>query len=50
MTAFPPKTYQTINGFSNLFFGWGGEDDNIGKRCLNKGFRIKQDPHDDIHL
>ena len=23
---------KTINGFPNVFFGWGGEDDNIAGR------------------
>ena len=32
VTGFTPKQYETINGFSNLFFGWGGEDDNLETR------------------
>ena len=25
---------QKINGFPNIFFGWGGEDDNINSRYI----------------
>ena len=27
VTGFKPSQFRIINGFSNLFFGWGGEDD-----------------------
>lgn len=29
--------YKLINGFSNEFRGYGGEDDNLRLRCINKG-------------
>ena len=29
---FKPTEFEKINGYSNLFFGWGGEDDNMFKR------------------
>lgn len=29
-----------INGYSNEFWGWGGEDDDLLKRVLNKGYRL----------
>ena len=24
--------YRLVNGFSNIYWGWGGEDDDMGKR------------------
>ena len=30
--SFTDEQLRKINGFSNKFFGWGGEDDKIGMR------------------
>ena len=30
--ALTEENMEKINGFSNVFFGWGGEDDDIGMR------------------
>ena len=30
--AIIPEQYKKINGFSNLYFGWGTEDDDFYKR------------------
>lgn len=38
--AFPSEIFQDINGFSNLFEGWGGEDDDLFKRLVNKNYKI----------
>lgn len=35
---------EAINGFSNRFFGWGGEDDDIYARIRAKGFSISRYP------
>ena len=28
--------YRTLNGFSNLYWGWGGEDDDLALRLIEK--------------
>jgi len=38
--GFIPSVYNKINGFSNSFWGWGGEDDDIYNRVVNTGFNI----------
>ena len=32
--------FEAVNGFSNSFHGWGGEDDNFASRLIQKGFEI----------
>ena len=32
--SFTATSYRRINGFSNLYFGWGGEDDDLRQRYL----------------
>ncbi len=34
MTLFPSSTFEKINGFSNLYWGWGFEDDDLRYRCV----------------
>ncbi|XP_031157217.1 beta-1,4-galactosyltransferase 1-like [Sander lucioperca] len=34
--------YLKINGFPNSFWGWGGEDDDIYNRILNRGMSISR--------
>ena len=29
-----PKEFVKVNGFSNQFYGWGGEDDDMFKRYI----------------
>lgn len=29
------EQYETVNGFSNIFYGWGGEDDDLYNRSVN---------------
>jgi hypothetical protein len=38
--AMTSDTFIHINGFSNMFQGWGGEDDDIYARLVNKKYRI----------
>lgn len=37
MTMFPVKDFKKINGFSNLYWGWGFEDDDLRYRCALHG-------------
>ena len=34
------KDYAAVNGFSNQFWGWGGEDDDFGNRVIARDLRI----------
>ena len=36
--------YFQVNGFSNLFWGWGGEDDDISNRLRQKKLYISRYP------
>lgn len=38
----PKDIFSTIGGFSNQFWGWGGEDDNFAIRCKINGFEIER--------
>uniref|UniRef100_A0A7I4Y502 Beta-1,4-N-acetylgalactosaminyltransferase n=1 Tax=Haemonchus contortus TaxID=6289 RepID=A0A7I4Y502_HAECO len=36
--------YRYINGYSNMYWAWGGEDDDMGKRILSLNYTIER-PH-----
>ncbi|XP_066993690.2 beta-1,4-N-acetylgalactosaminyltransferase bre-4-like [Anabrus simplex] len=38
------KHFDLVNGFSNIFFGWGGEDDDFYNRVRNRGLQICRFP------
>ncbi|XP_034038155.1 beta-1,4-galactosyltransferase 1-like [Thalassophryne amazonica] len=40
--AMSKEQFQKINGFSNNYFGWGGEDDDLYKRIVGKGMSISR--------
>lgn len=44
--SFTPTNYRNINGFSNLYFGWGGEDDDVAVRINQAGYTIQRVPED----
>jgi len=33
-TAFTKVQFETVNGFGTKFYGWGGEDDDMGQRFI----------------
>ena len=35
VTAFKPDHFELVNGFSNLYYGWGGEDDDMYNRSVH---------------
>lgn len=42
MTLFPADIFEKINGFSNLYWGWGFEDDDLRYRCAKKNVPFKK--------
>ena len=38
--AFTKDHFEQINGMSNLFWGWGGEDDDLYQRISEEGFKL----------
>ncbi|RUS90451.1 hypothetical protein EGW08_001792 [Elysia chlorotica] len=44
VSAINKRQFHELNGFSNLYFGWGGEDDDMAKRLSMKGYKITRYP------
>lgn len=38
--SFTREHFELINGFSNVFWGWGGEDDDLFQRITAKGLKL----------
>ncbi|XP_015599579.1 beta-1,4-galactosyltransferase 4 [Cephus cinctus] len=38
--ALTRKQFERVNGFSNVFYGWGGEDDDFQSRLQTRGFKV----------
>ncbi|XP_043256614.1 beta-1,4-N-acetylgalactosaminyltransferase bre-4-like isoform X2 [Colletes gigas] len=38
--ALTRKQFERVNGFSNVFYGWGGEDDDFYSRLQSRGFQV----------
>ncbi|CAL1530418.1 unnamed protein product [Lymnaea stagnalis] len=47
VVGFTKEQYLRINGNSNLYFGWGGEDDDLFERIDNKEYEIAR-PYLDV--
>lgn len=41
VNVFSKEVFQDINGFSNKFWGWGAEDDDLLQRVHNRGHKIE---------
>jgi hypothetical protein len=41
VNIFSAKTFYMVNGYSNNYWGWGGEDDDMLLRCEKVGVRIE---------
>ncbi|XP_064612904.1 beta-1,4-N-acetylgalactosaminyltransferase bre-4-like isoform X2 [Liolophura sinensis] len=44
VSALTKDQMKNVNGFSNKFFGWGGEDDDMHNRIVAKGYKIIRYP------
>ncbi|XP_059607773.1 beta-1,4-N-acetylgalactosaminyltransferase bre-4 [Phlebotomus argentipes] len=44
VSAMTTKQFRAVNGFSNSFWGWGGEDDDMSNRLKHVGFHIARYP------
>jgi len=44
VTAFTRDQFEKVNGYSNRFWGWGGEDDEMFLRVRAKGMNIVRYP------
>ncbi|XP_061546792.1 beta-1,4-galactosyltransferase 3-like [Phycodurus eques] len=42
--ALTPDQFRKANGFSNKFWGWGGEDDDLGNRVALSGMKVVRPP------
>jgi len=42
--AFSKEEYITINGYSNMYWGWGGEDDDLYTRVVEKKYKVHRPP------
>ena len=42
MSALSVDDFRKVNGFSNEFWGWGAEDDDLTNRLKSHGFNISR--------
>ena len=43
VTMFTKEDFESINGFSNEYWGWGFEDDDLLIRCVEKNLNLDFD-------
>ncbi|ETN81590.1 N-acetyllactosaminide 3-alpha-galactosyltransferase [Necator americanus] len=48
-TALTVEQFRMVNGFSNRFWGWGGEDDDLYKRVIAVGYDVDRYPESIAH-
>ncbi|CAG5115861.1 unnamed protein product, partial [Candidula unifasciata] len=46
VVAFTRQQFRDINGCSNVYFGWGGEDDDLRSRVVKAGYKVIRYPKD----
>ena len=44
VTMFNKADFNRVNGFSNIMWGWGGEDDEIRSRCDREQLKVDRRP------
>ena len=44
--ALRPRVFRAVNGFSNRYFGWGGEDDDMSLRVREAHLTIHRNPRE----
>nr|XP_009858040.1 beta-1,4-galactosyltransferase 2 isoform X1 [Ciona intestinalis]XP_018666899.1 beta-1,4-galactosyltransferase 2 isoform X2 [Ciona intestinalis] len=44
VTMLSKDQFRDVNGYSNMFWGWGGEDDDMFARIFSRGYTIKRPP------
>ncbi|XP_014252790.1 beta-1,4-N-acetylgalactosaminyltransferase bre-4-like [Cimex lectularius] len=44
VSAMTKEQFEKVNGFSNMFWGWGGEDDDMATRIKVAGYHITRYP------
>ncbi|XP_043274638.1 beta-1,4-N-acetylgalactosaminyltransferase bre-4-like [Venturia canescens] len=44
VSAMTTEQFRLVNGFSNVFWGWGGEDDDMANRIKARGLHISRYP------
>ena len=46
VVSFTADQFLNINGASNMYFGWGGEDDDLRRRWVQEGTAKRHPPFD----